>query len=341
MDLENKYMRKTAAILFVTLGLGIICFAETWRLGKNQDWQKLTDTEDSALLASVAEAKQFVSTGKTVQAKKAFDKLKTDYPEFAGDDFDAYVKGELLYSQRKYAEASRAYDSFLDRYPKSPFFQPAMERQQQIATAFLYGQKRTALKVIKLSAYEEGTEISNKIADRGGDSPAAKRALETLALSREKRGVYEEAYQAWSNAANRWPTGEMGQKSLIGMARSLELAYNGPKFDGKILTSSKSYYSEYIKRYPESAQKLNLAEKVKELDEELVQKELLIADYYARTGSTAAAGFYYQQIIADWPEMAATETAREKLPEIQKELERQAQPQVPGKKKINWKGLLL
>ena len=332
-------MRNKIAILFVILGLGIICFGETWHLGKNQNWQKLADTADGALLASVAEAKQFVSTGKTAKAKKVFGKLKKDYPEFAGDDFDAYVKGELLYSKRKYADASQAYDRFLERYPKSPFFQSAIERQQQIATAFLGGYKRPVLKIFKLSAYEEGSEIANKIADRAGDSPAAKRALETLALSREKRGVYEQAYQAWSNAANRWPTGEMGQESLMGMARSLELAYNGPAFDGKVLASSKSYYSEYIKRYPQSAQQLGLTEKTKELDEKLSQKELLIADYYARTGSTVAADFYYQQIIADWPVCAATETAREKLPEIKKELERQSQP--PKKKKMNWKGLLL
>ena len=334
-------MRNSAAILFVTLGLGLICFAETWHLGKNQNWQKLADTEDSALLASAAEAKQFVSTGKTAKAKKAFDKLKKDYPEFATDDFDAYVKGELLYSKRKYAEASQAYDNFLDRFPKSPFFESALERQQQIATAFLNGQKRPVLKVFRLSAYEEGAEISNKIADRAGDAPAAKKALEILALSGEKRGAYEEAYKAWSSAAERWPTGEMGQESLMGMARSLELAYKGPKFDGKVLTSSRSYYSEYVKRYPESAQQLNLAEKLSQLDERLVQKELLIADYYARTGSTAAADFYYQQIIADWPVCAATETARGKLPEIKKELERQAQLQLSKKKKINWKGLLL
>jgi outer membrane protein assembly factor BamD (BamD/ComL family) len=332
-------MRKNGVILLAVLGLAFICFAETWHLSKEQTWQKLAETEDSALLASVAEAKQFVSTGQTAKAKRAFDNLKKDYPEFAGADFDAFVKGELLYSKRKYVEASRAYDDFLERYPTSMFYQSALERQQQISTAFLYGQKRVALKVIKMNAYEEGAEIANNIADRAGDSPAAKKALETLALSREKRGVYEEAYQAWSNAASRWPTGEMGQTSLMGMARSLESAYKGPAFDGKVLASARSYYSEYIKRYPESAQQLNLTEKVAELDEKLVQKELLIADYYARTNSTAAADFYYEQIIADWPGCEATQTARERLPEIKKELERQALP--AGKKKFNWKGLFL
>ena len=94
----------------------------------------------------------------------------------------------------------------------------------------------------------------NKIADRAGNAPVAKRALLTLARTREKRGAYDEAYKAWSDVASRWPTGEIGKESLMGMARSLEMDYKGPKFDGKVLISSKSYYAEYLKRYPDSEQ---------------------------------------------------------------------------------------
>jgi outer membrane protein assembly factor BamD (BamD/ComL family) len=342
MDLECKNMRKKGVILLAVLGLAFLCFAETWHLGSDQNWKKVSEqgNSDNAFMVAVAQAKQHVSSGDTAKAKRAYDKLKKDYPELAGGDFDAYVKGELLYSKRKYAEASQAYESFLDQYPKSLFFRSAMERQQQIATAFLGGQKRPILKVFKVSAYEEGAEISNKIADRAGDAPAAKRALQILAQSREKRGAYEEAYQAWADASNRWPTGEMGQESLMGMARSLELAYKGPKFDGKVLASSKSYYAEYLKRYPESAQQLNLSEKIIKLDEKLGEKELLIADYYARTGSTNAADIYYQQIIDDWPATSAAKTSVEKQPGIKKELERLAQPS-SKKRKMNWKGLFL
>lgn len=339
-DLECKNMRKKGVILLAVLGLALISFAETWHLTNDQNWQKVSEQGDSALMVAVAEAKQYVSTGDTSKAKNAYDKLKKDYPELAGADFDLFVKAELIYSRRKFAAAAQAYDSFLDQYPKSPFFSSALERQQQIATAFLYGQKRPVLRVFKLSAYEEGAEISNKIADRAGDAPAAKRALTILAQSREKRGAYEDAYQAWSDAANRWPTGQMGQDSLMGMARSLELAYKGPKFDGKVLASSKSYYAEYLKRYPESGQQLGLDEKIVQIDEKLGEKELLIADYYARTGSVASADIYYQQIIEDWPATSAAGTSKEKLPEIKKELERLAQP-ASKKKKMNWKGLFL
>jgi outer membrane protein assembly factor BamD (BamD/ComL family) len=339
--LEYKVMRKNGLILFAVLGLGVICAAETWHLGNDQNWQKTSENGQSAFMLAASDAKQYVSTGNTGKAKKAYDQLKKNYPEIASEDFNAYVKAEILYSRHKYFEAANAYDKFLEDYPKSPFFNSALERQQQISTAYLNGQKRPVLKVFRVSAYEEGTDIANKIADRAGDAPAAKRALETLAQTNEKRGAYEEAYKAWSSIATRWPTGEMGQESLIGRARSLERAYKGPKFDGKVLESSRSYYSEYIKRYPDSAQQLGLEGKLPELDEKLSEKELLIANYYAKTGSYTAADIYYQRIINDWPACAATKTAEEKQPGIKKELEKQAQQQTTKKKKINWKGLLL
>ncbi len=330
-----------AVILFAVLGLTVVCIGETWRLGSDQNWQKVTEEGNNALMSAATEAKQFVSSGKVAKAKKAYEKLRTQFPELAGKDFDAYVKAELLYARHKFPEAVRAYDNFIDQFPRSGLVPSAMERLYQIGTAFLTGQKRTALKVFKLSAYEDGTEIMNKIADRAGNAPVAKRALLTLARTREKRGAYDEAYKAWSDVASRWPTGEIGKESLMGMARSLEMDYKGPKFDGKVLISSKSYYAEYLKRYPDSEQQFKLTEKLGELDEKISKKELLIADYYARTGSYNAADLSYQRIADEWPACSAAKTAEQKLPEIKKEMEKIAQAQSAKKKKINWKGLLL
>ena len=331
-------MQKKIAILMITMALTVVGIAETWRLGNNREWQKVADGNNTDLTSAVAEAKQLVATGQRAKAKKAYENIRKNHPELAGGDYDAYVKAELLYAKRKFPEAAQAYENMIENYPQSALRQAAMEREYQIGTAFLNGQKRTVLKVFKLNAYEEGTEIMNKIADTAGDAPIAKKSIETLAVSREKRGAYDEAYLAWADAANRWPTGDMGQESLLGMARSLEKDYRGPAFDGKVLISSRSYYSEYIERYPQPAEQMNLTGKIGELDVKLAEKELLIANFYARTGSYTAANLYYQKIIDTWPTDNAAKIAEQKIPEMQKQI---AQAQLPKKKKVNWKGLFL
>jgi len=342
-------MRINGLILFIIVaGSAVFDFGElsraaaeqTWHLKQGQDWQKVEQEGDADFMMAAAEAKQLVSTGKTNKARKAFAKLKAGFPQLAGEDFDAYVKAELLYSQRKYIEASNTYDSFTEQFPESPFYQSALQRQYQIATAFLGGQKRTVLKVFRLSAYEEGTEIMNRIADRAGDAPLARDALQTIAQSDEKRGAWHEAYLAWADVADRWPTGQIGKDALLGMARSLEHDYRGPKFDSKVLESSKSYYAEYQERYPDTAGQIEVPQTLNRIDEELAEKELAVADYYARTGSFTAANLYYQRIIDDWPTSSAAKSAEQKMAAVRKE-QQIAQQQLSKKKKLSLKGLFL
>ena len=338
----GKAMRLKGLILFViVLNPAVFAAEETWHLAGGQEWQKVGQEGNADFMMAAAAAKQLVSTGRTDKAKKAFDKLKADYPQLAGDDFDAFVKAELLFGQRKYDKASIAYDRFIEQFPESAFYQSALERQYQIGTAFLGGQKRTALKIFKLSAYEEGSEIMNKIADRTGDAPVAQNALETLAQSREKRGAYHEAYLAWADVSGRWPTGQIGKDALLGMARSLERDYRGPKFDSKVLESSKSYYAEYQKRYPDTAAEIEVPQTLNRIDEKLAEKEQAVADYYARTGGTTAANLYYQRIIDDWPNSGAAKNAQPKIAAVKEELDKKAQQNSLKKKKFNWKGLFL
>jgi outer membrane protein assembly factor BamD (BamD/ComL family) len=334
-------MRIKGFISFVILSQAVFAAQETWHLKDGLEWQQVSQESGGDFMMAVADAKQLVSAGKVEKAKEAFNKLKTSYPRIAGDDFDAFVKAELLYGQRKYVAASKAYDKLIEQFPESAFYQSALERQQQISTAFLSGQKRKVLKVFGISAYEEGGEIANKIADRAGDAPIAQNALKTLALSNEKRGIYHDAYLAWAAVSNRWPTGQVGKDSLMGMARSLEKDYRGPKFDSKMLESSKSYYTEYNKKYPDTAVELEVPQILNQIDEKLSQKELAVADYYARTDSIVAANLYYQRIVDDWPGSSARKTAEQKLPEIKKKLDEKAQQQSTKKKKLNLKGLFL
>jgi outer membrane protein assembly factor BamD (BamD/ComL family) len=331
-------MLKKIVIALTVLCVSVICVGETWRLGSNQQWQKSADSNESSFATVASDAKQFVSTGKAGKAKKAYANLKKNFPQVAGEDYDAYVKAEMLYAKRKFADAAKSYSDFLDNYPESSLRDAALEREFQIGAAFLNGQKRTVLKIFKVKAYDEGTEIMNDIADREGDAPIAKRALTTLAQSNEKRGAYEEAYQAWSDTANRWPTGDLGKESLLGMARSLEKDYRGPNFESKPLEGSKGYYTQYIERYPESAQEMALTQKISKLDNDMAEKELAVAKYYERTLSYGAADIYYEKIAERWPGSNAAKAAEAKLPTMKK---LDTESKMPKKKKFSWKGLLL
>jgi outer membrane protein assembly factor BamD (BamD/ComL family) len=287
--------------------------AETWRLGEEGQW-KAVSVEDKYLLA-VAEIKKLVNTGQTKAAGQAIDKLKKDFPEIAGPDLDAFMKAEMLYSEGKFTKAARAYDKFLAGFPKSEFYEVALDRQFAIATAFLGGQKKRVLGVFEMSTYDEGIKIMEKISDRAGDAPIGINAAVAVAEHYEKRGKLAEAYHKWSEISSRWPSGQIGKDALLNMARCKHTAYKGPKYNASDLISAKSYYENFKLRYPEDAKKIDADKILKQIYEQLAYKEFNTGKYYQQTGDEQSANLYYQMVVDNWPGSAAADMARAAMKE--------------------------
>ncbi|MGD0552150.1 MAG: outer membrane protein assembly factor BamD [Sedimentisphaerales bacterium] len=300
-----------AASLALPTGRVAFC-AETLRLDEQGQLQKAMDSDNEQYLLRVAEIKKLVDSGKPDKVQKAAEQLKKDFPGVAGKDFDSFMKAEVLLAGGKLTKAVRQYDDFLDKYPISPLKDAALNRQFEVATEFLAGRKKTIL-VFRVSAFDDGVKIMEKISDRTGTADIAKNALLSVAQSYEKRKQYNEAYLKWSEISMRWPTGQIARDALLAMARTKYAAYRGAVYDGSSLISAKTYYENFKLRYPEEAQELKVDEILTRISEQLAEKNLLIAKYYDRTGSAGPANMYYQLVVDTWPDTKAAQTAKEKI----------------------------
>lgn len=319
--------------LTITMGAAVVFFAflpvfaaETWHWEKNDGWNSLSAAQQGKYIADATKLKELVSSGQSKKAEKAINQLKKDFPQVCGEDFDEFMKAEILYSKVSFVKASRAYDTFLDKYPASPFYDAAMERQFEIGTAFLNGMKKTVLFVFRIKGYEEGVKIMDKLSDRAGASPIGLKAALAVAESYERRGKFVDAYYKWSEISSRWPVGEIGNRALLGMARCEHAAYQGPKYDSSNLASAKSYYETYEQRYPEDANKYYIADKIHQIEEQLAYKQFCIGDYYRSSDNTTAASMYYQAVIADWANTTSVTRAKAQMDLMEKE----------SKKEVKW-----
>jgi outer membrane protein assembly factor BamD (BamD/ComL family) len=285
--------------------------AETWRLEKGKDWKAVTGQGNDKYFSDVAEIKRLVNMGKASDAEKKLAQLKKDFPEIAGRDLDAFMKGEMLFARGKFVKAVRKYDKFLAKYPESELYGAALDREYAIATAFLAGEKKTVLGIFRIRGYDEGEKIMEKISDRAGDAPIAERALLAVARSYEKRTKFNEASGKWSEVSYRWPTGEAGKEALLGMARCKHAAYKGPGYDSSSLVSAKSYYEDFKQRYPADAEKIDIDGKLKQIVEQLAYKQFSIGRYYQRTGSVQPANSYYQMVLDNWPGSTAAKMVKQ------------------------------
>jgi outer membrane protein assembly factor BamD (BamD/ComL family) len=286
---------------------------ETMRLNEHGQLQKAADSNDEQYLLRVAEIKKLVDAGKPFKVEKAAKKLKKDFPNVAGEDFNSFMEAEVQLAWGNLTKAVKQYDEFLDKYATSPLKDAALNRQFEVATEFLAGRKKTILLVFRVSAFDDGVKIMEKISDRTGTADIAKNALLAVAKSYEKRKEYNEAYLKWSEISMRWPTGEVARDALLAMARTKYAAYRGAVYDGSSLISAKTYYENFKLRYPEEAKKIQVDDILTRIGEELAEKNLLIAKYYDRTGSAEPANMYYQMVVDSWPNTKAAQTAKQKL----------------------------
>jgi len=275
--------------------------------------------EDDKFLLAVSEAKKLVTAGNAKAVKAAYDKLKQEYPSLAGDDYDLFVEGEVQFARGKFTPAVRAYDKILNEHRRSPLYEAALDREFQIATAFLEGRKKSVLLVFKLRGYDEGIKMMDKIAERASDTPLALRANIAVAEHYERRKLFNDAHLRWAQIDAEWGAGPIGKDALLAMARNKHAAYNvkpvaeRPLYDGAPLTSSRSYYTRFSKFYPEDADRIAVDETLDEIDEQIAFKQYVTAQYYIKADKVQAANLYFDMIVRQWPKTRAAQLARRVL----------------------------
>jgi tetratricopeptide (TPR) repeat protein len=295
-------------------------WADTYRLEQGKELKPLS-AEDKYLLA-VAETKKLVNAGQAGAARASFDKLKQDFPEIAGPDLDIFIEAELLFCEGKFTKAVFTYDKLLTDYPESQLREAALDRQFAIGTAFLGGEEKQLLRLFKIKGYAEGIEIMERITERAGiDSPIGLKAATAAAKNYENRKRFDEAYLKWQEISTEWDTGQLGKDTLLNMARCKHAVYTKyperkrPWYDDSSLLTARSYYERFKLTYPQDAEKIGVDKILKEINEQLADKQLNVAQYYQRTGNKQSANLYYQMLINDtnWQQTRAAKVAKQML----------------------------
>ncbi|MHC5095889.1 MAG: outer membrane protein assembly factor BamD, partial [Planctomycetota bacterium] len=112
---------------------------------------------------------------------------------------------------------------------------------------------------------------------------------------------------------DRWPTGQTRQTAVLRMAQTLHASYDGAPYDASVLESARSYFEDYQMQYPQEASRLEVAQTLALITEQLAYKEYEMGFYYERTGSMAAAEQYYNKVIKEWPDSKAAQMAKARL----------------------------
>jgi outer membrane protein assembly factor BamD (BamD/ComL family) len=306
----------------IALSCGAGAAAETWRLKNTDQWEPVASDPQERYLHAIAELKELVKSGDAAEVKEALRQIKEEFPDRVGPDLDLFIDGELQYWKDHYGRALVKFEKMLKNYPGSEYAAAALQREFDMAKAYLEGRKKTVLGILKISGYEEGISIMEKVSDRAGlDEPngIGLRAAISVAEHFEAQEQYFEAYLKWSEIASYWESGPVGKRALYRMAEDNLLSYDKParrkraNYDASRLSTAKTYYARFLALYPEEAKEDQVPEKMKHIDEEFAYKQYAIGQFYRRTGKRQAANLYFDMVARTWPQTEAGTLAKEAL----------------------------
>lgn len=317
-------MRCVALAVCVALSCCHSAVAETWRLKNGQTWESTNAGPDEQYLHAIAEIKELVQEGEAKAAREIVKQLREEFPDRVGPDLNLFVDGELGYWSDRYGRALAKYEKLLKDYPGSEFADATMQREYDMAQAYLHGRKKVVLGFLRMSGSAEGIAIMEKISDRAGiDEPNGIGLNAAIAVAEhyEQKEQYMEAYLKWSEIASYWEMGPIGKRAMYRMAEDNFAAYNvhdperRPRFDASKLSTAKTYYEKFQALYPDDAANDDVPAKLKIIDEEVAYKQFTIGQYYRHIRKYRAANLYFEMVIQGWPKTEAAEMARQALAE--------------------------
>jgi outer membrane assembly lipoprotein YfiO len=290
---------------------------QTIELRNGQYWEqvatlKVAPTTDETL----DRAGQLVAQNSNAAAKKILVSWLKREATSPLRDRGLYLLGLANYQYGDRIRAFYNFDELLDYYPESKYFYPALQRQYEIADAFLSGYKRRFLGVALLGAEDEAVEMLFRIQQRSPGSPLAEKSLKRTADYYYASAQYDlatDAYQAFADRFKRSP--DMPQVRL--KKAFAELAqFTGTKFDPTPVINARTSLEELAIDYPDLARQENVAAVIERIDGALARKVYQNAQFYIRTHEPRAAAYTFEYLIKNYPQSPEAGKAKVELAQL-------------------------
>lgn len=228
-------------------------------------------------------------------------------------DRGIYLLGQSNYGRGERIMAFYNFDELLDKYADSRWWYAALQRQYDIADAFLRGYKRKFLGMPILPAREEATEMLYRIQQRAPGSPLAEKALLRVADYYYANGDFDVAADAYAAYVRAYPRSPLLPRVKMRQAFSVLAQFRGVKFDATCLVDARQQLTDLSLAYPHLAEEENIAQIVRRIDAALARKLLVTAEFYRRTGKKDAMRFHYELLVKRYPESPEAQIARREL----------------------------
>jgi outer membrane assembly lipoprotein YfiO len=204
-------------------------------------------------------------------------------------------------------------DELMDEYPESNLFGAALQKQYDIADAYLSGYKDRFLFMRILDEGGEAVQMMWRIQQRSPGSPLAEKAMLRTAdyyFSERDYDLAEDTYNAYSH---NYPGSPEVPRVRLRAAFASLAQFRGVKFDATSLIDARAQLMEIQRRYPDLAIEENVQTVLDQIDAAFCKKLLDQGEFYERTSEPRGAVYEFRFLAQTYPNSPEAAEARRHL----------------------------
>lgn len=231
-------------------------------------------------------------------------------------DRATFILAEVYFQSGNRIRSFYHFDEVMDLYPESRLYKAALQRQYDIADAFLRGYRARVFGLPILTMQDEAIEMLFRIQTRAPGSPLAEKALLRTADFYYATSQFDLAADAYGFYATSFPRSPLVSRVRLRQAFSLMAMFRGTRFDATPIIDARELLSELIVTDPNLARQESLPSVIGRIDEAQARKILQVGDWYVRTNQPRAAAFMYRLLLETFPGSMDVPAAKERLARI-------------------------
>ncbi len=261
--------------------------------GENGNWQRPRAKEQLQVAEDAFAQKNYATTLHAAHRILRVWPL-SDYAARA-----EYLVGRCLEAKNRDEAAFNAYQTIIEKYPKSSEYNEVLLRQYEIAGHFLDGEWFRLWTVIPIyPSMDETAKLYQKIVDNGPYSQIAPHAQLRIGAAQEKGRNYADAVKAYEKAADRYnDQPAIAADAMYRAGVAWEKQADTAEYDQGAAAKAIASYTDFMTFYPDDKRVADAQKSMVKLKAQQVSGSFKIAQFYESNHKWAGAIVYYNDVL--------------------------------------------
>src|SRR6266481_6263428 len=254
--------------------------------------------------------------GNVKRAIKAYKSLVKHHPKDILAPGALYRSAQLQEQLHEYTPAAESFGQLVERYPKSPHFEEAIEAQFRVGEIYLNGKKLKLLGIPIASALDRAVTIFANVVRTAPYGKYTARAQFDIGLAREKQGANDAAIQAYQAVVDKFPNEPIAVDAQYQIGYIWFTAAQTGTKDAAAATNAKTAFQDFLFHYPKSEKAAQARKDLDILEHKQTNNSFKVAKFYDKQKYYRAAVIYYNEVIRQQPGSEESNQAKKRIDQL-------------------------